>query len=383
MLARACLKLNMTAWSAETRRVQLMNQLEGSQRQLAEERERMQTKIMELEDNVAAANKEISRLVCHIHSLAIGRCKKLRALVQPLALPPRALTRECFFAWKRARGWIREELRSTLLHGELAWKEGHERFLIAEIEKGEGWAMLGASEASHQAYKIMQQQWAFDAERDEWKAERASLFAQHCQAVVTLTAQFEEKQAQLMEQHKAEAEAWSAEEKRLNDRKVFLEGVVEEGLAEEHGHYNGRAKFPVLPKSCGTVCIACRRRILGQAELPNHRPKSAGHRSPGSKSTGSLPQSTVDSCVHDLLAPQIVRLIGNQVNAVNEMVEYATADMKGKPKKQGGWLDKHAKEQGSISPSPYAVPLSLGSAGGTRPAAGHPLNARAALLRQN
>lgn len=255
-----------------------------------------------------------------------------------------------------------------LYKGELAWKDSHERFLLAEIEQRQGWTEIAWSEASREAFRLVQQQRAFEAERAAWAAERSSLFARHVQAIVTLTVQAEETKAQLLEKHRVEAEAWSAEEKRLNDRKVFLEEVVEEGLAEGHDH-NGRAKFPVLPKSRGLVCVACRRRILGQTEVPNQRPKSAG-----SRSTGSLQRSTVDACVQDLLAPGTVKLIGERVNGLDE-----TQKLELRSQKQREFADK-LKEHGSTSPSPYAVPQTLGS---TRPAAGHPLNARAALLRQN
>lgn len=143
--------------------------------------------------------------------------------------------------------------------------------------------------------------------------------------------------------------------------------MVEEGLAEGYGH-NGRAKFPVLPKSQGTVCVACRRRILGQSELPNNRPKSAG-----SMSTSSLQKrSTIDTRVQELLAPGIVKLIGERVNGLNEAF-----DMRSRNHKQEGGVDR-PKEPASTSPSPYAVPLALSS---TRPSTGHGSNARAAPLR--
>lgn len=371
MWAKASLTGSTKAWKAETNRAQLVNALKGSQRQLAEERERMQTKIMELNEQLEQANKEISRLVCHIHSLAVRRCKRLRALVQPLALPPLEFSRECFSAWKRARGWIREELRLTLHRGELAWKESNERFLLAEVQRGQELTEFAWSEANLEAYKAEEQRRAFEAERRAWAAERASLFARHIHAVVTLTAQHEETMTSLVEQHKADTEAWSKKEKQLTDRKVFLEEVVEEGLAEENCRH-GRAKYPVLPKSCGTVCVACRRRIVGQSELPNNRPKSAG-----SRSTPNLQQqSMVDTCVKELLAPGIVKLIGEHINGLDGAVDAIHA--KSKHQKQGGWVDR-PKEPNSASSSPYAVPpVRL-----TRTAAGNPLNARAALMRQN
>merc|ERR1712224_948149 len=122
--------------------------------------------------------------------------------------------------------------------------------------------------------------------------------------------------------------------------------------------------------------------------------KSAGSKPAGSRSTGSLHQSTVDSCVRELLlhsagsrpagphqstvdsyarellAAPVVKFIGDR--AADELVEV----VRGKHQQDGGWFDR-TKQHSSAAQSPYATPLSLGPSAGTRPAAGHPLNARA------